>query len=457
MKNIGVILAGGSGSRFGADKPKQFIRVAGKKIIEHTIEVFQECKGIDEIAVVTHAGYIEEVEDLINQAGFSKVKKVLNGGTTRNDSSLSAINAYAQEYDADQVNLIFHDAVRPFLSEQILQDIFEAMEKYDAIDVAIPSTDTIIEVENDLIRNIPDRSYLMNGQTPQAFRLSVIKKAYDVALKDPKFKATDDCGVVKKYLPGVPIFVVKGDESNLKITYGLDLFVSDKVFQLKHKKSTVVDPALLAGKVVVVFGGNEGIGKEVAGICEREGAQVACFSRRLNGVDICDKEKVGEALDQTHKAFGRIDYVVNSAAILKQQPLALMDYDTVGQLLDINLKGAVNVAKESFRYLKESQGQLLFYTSSSYTRGRANYCLYSATKAAIVNLTQGLAEEWREFDIRVNCINPERTETPMRVKNFGIEPEGSLLKAETVGKASVNVLLHDYTGQTIYVKNMEAK
>ncbi len=456
MKNIGVILAGGKGARFGSTIPKQFIRVAGKQIIEHTISTFQDSKYIDEIAVVTHKGYINNIKEIINKNNFSKVRKILNGGNTRNESSLSAINAYWQENNKKEINLIFHDAVRPFISERILKDINNELSNYNAIDVALPSTDTIIEVKNSVISNIPDRNNLMNGQTPQAFHLPIIKKAYDIGTKDPNFKATDDCGVIKKYLPEEEIFVVKGEETNIKITHELDLFIADKIFQiLKKEIYTNNQFEQLKDKVLVVFGGNNGIGAAVADIAEKYGAITFRESRSLTNTDICNMEDVKEALKKAYEKCGKIDYVVNSAAILNKQPLAQMSYDNISQSLNTNIKGAIIVAKESYPYLKKSKGQLLNYTSSSYTRGRSFYSIYSATKTAIVNLTQALAEEWEKDDISVNCINPERTKTPMREKNFGIEPEGSLLKPETVAITSINALLSRSTGQLFYVKRIK--
>src|SRR5207237_6943565 len=108
--------------------------------------------------------------------------------------------------------------------------------------------------------------------------------------------------------------------------------------------------------------------------------------------------------------------------------------------------------QEALPYLKETKEQLLFFTSSSYTRGRANYGMYSATKAATVNLTQSLSEEWVEVGVRVNCINPERTSTPMRTKAFGEEPEGTLLAADTVAIASLDTLLSPVPGQIVAVR-----
>ena len=458
-RNIGVILAGGSGVRFNSQKPKQFIRVAGKRIIEHTLDAFQNSVYIDEIAIVTHAGYVDEVEEIVNFNQLTKVKKILIGGKTRNESSLSAINAYWEKNSGASINLIFHDAVRPFISERILHDIDQALKTFEAIDVAVPSTDTIIQVnENHTIRKIPDRNKLMNGQTPQAFRLNTIKMAYDLAIQDPSFKATDDCGVILKYLPEIPVYVVKGEETNIKITHNIDLFISDKVFQLRHKELfELQDAHLIRDKVIVVFGGNDGIGAAVAELAQQHNAHVYRYSRSLNNTDIREIEKVRGVLLEVFNLHGRIDFVVNTAAILHKQPLVYSEYETILEGLDINLKGAIIVAKESYPYLKESHGHLLFYTSSSYTRGRAFYSVYSSTKSAIVNLTQALAEEWQNAGIRINCMNPERTQTPMRLKNFGIEPEGTLLNVEEVAKASINTLLQSFTGQLIYVRNVKTE
>jgi 2-C-methyl-D-erythritol 4-phosphate cytidylyltransferase len=98
---------------------------------------------------------------------------------------------------------------------------------------------------------------------------------------------------------------------------------------------------------------------------------------------------------------------------------------------------------------------LLLYTSSSYTRGRSGYSLYSSAKAATVNLTQALADEWAADGIRVNCVNPERTRTPMRIKAFGDEPANSLLTSEAVARTSVDVLISQLTGHVIDVRRQD--
>ena len=193
-RNIAIILAGGVGSRLGLSTPKQFFKVAGKMVVEHTIDVFEHNSFIDEIAIVSNPFYISEFENMVIKNGWKKVKKILKGGQERYHSSLSAIKAY----EGQELNLIFHDAVRPLVSQRIINDVISALKNYQAIDVALPSADTIIEVNGDFISQIPDRSLLRRGQTPQAFDIKTITRAYEIALKDPEFKVTDDCGVVKK-------------------------------------------------------------------------------------------------------------------------------------------------------------------------------------------------------------------------------------------------------------------
>lgn len=449
-KNIAVVLAGGVGSRLGLSTPKQFFKVAGKMVVEHTVEVFETNPHIDEIAIVSNPFYISEFENLIIKNGWKKVKKILKGGKERYHSSLSAIEAYA---GAD-VNLIFHDAVRPLVSQRIINDVVKALETYDAIDVALPSADTIIEVEGDFISQIPDRSRLKRGQTPQAFSIDTIRRAYEIALKDAAFKVTDDCGVVKKYLPDVPIYVVAGEESNMKLTYKEDTYLLDKFFQLRKSELNheAIDITLLRDKVTVVFGGSYGIGAEVARMLEQHGGKVYRFSRSLNHTDVGDRNQVSHALKEVFAKEGRIDFVVNTAGVLNKEPLIATDYETIVSAVQTNYMGTVNVALEAFSYLKETKGKLVFFTSSSYTRGRAFYSIYSSTKAAIVNFVQAIAQEWEGFGICINCVNPERTKTPMRVHNFGIEPEDTLLSADKVAEATLQTLASDYTGQVIDVK-----
>ena len=202
MRNVVVILAGGSGQRFGAELPKQFLPLAGKTVIEHSVEAFERCEAIDEIAVVMHPDHIDAMQRIIDRNGWSKIRKLLSGGAERYLSTLAAINAY--------------------------RDL------HSAVAVAIPATDTVFEVSDDgaTITAIPDRKRLRNAQTPQAFRLDILQDAYNKAMKDNDFTCTDDCGVLLRYRPDIPIHLISGDITNRKLTYPEDTTLLEKTLTL---------------------------------------------------------------------------------------------------------------------------------------------------------------------------------------------------------------------------------
>ncbi len=228
--NIAVVLAGGIGSRAGLGIPKQFYKIAGKTIIEHTLDAFEQNSDIAKIVIVSNPQWISQIEQIVQKGSFKKTARVLTGGKERIDSSLSAIRAYAT---AD-VNLIFHDAVRPLVSQRIISDVCKALETHEAVGVARPAVDTIIETDGIRITAIPERARLRHMQTPQGFRRATIAAAYEQALRDPSFTATDDCGIVVKYLPDIPVVLVDGDASNLKFTYKEDLPVFENLFRLRQ-------------------------------------------------------------------------------------------------------------------------------------------------------------------------------------------------------------------------------
>ena len=453
LRTVAVVLAGGTGTRVGLRTPKQLLKVAGKTILEHAIDVFEDSDVIDEIIVLMAPGWVPEALDLVKKAGFRKVTQVMAGGRTRNETTMIALGAVGEE----DCNMLFHDAVRPLVEDRIIRDCVKALETYRAVDVAIPSADTIIELHDGVINTIPNREALRRGQTPQAFRASTIRRAYGHAMKDPNFAATDDCSVVLRYLPDVPIFVVEGSERNIKVTHPIDVFLADQLFRLgSHSAPRAGGPEIyaerMADRTLVVFGGSYGIGSEIADVGRELGARVFSFSRSETGTAVQDLQAVQAALAGVHEEVGRIDYVVVTAGVLHRSPLAESSEEVIRESIDVNLTGPVLIAHASARYLAETKGQLLLFTSSSYTRGRAGYSLYSSTKAAVVNLTQALAEEWQTLGIRVNCINPERTSTPMRISAFGAEPAETLLSARTVALSSVDVLVSDESGHVMDVR-----
>lgn len=231
-RNIAIVLAGGVGMRLGKPMPKQYLKIHDRMVFEYTVDAFERAPGIDEIAIVCSAEFESLIEQAIDRNKWAKVKKVLRGGPERYYSTLAAIQAFPENQGS--TNLIFHDAVRPLVSQRIIRETIEALNCVEAVDVAAPLSDTILEydpVKGQVVR-IPDRRCWLKGQTPQAFRASVIAKAFAIGLNDPDFITTDDCTVVLRYLPHIPIHVVMGSERNMKLTFPEDLPTIEKLLKI---------------------------------------------------------------------------------------------------------------------------------------------------------------------------------------------------------------------------------
>ncbi|WP_018653496.1 2-C-methyl-D-erythritol 4-phosphate cytidylyltransferase [Actinomadura flavalba] len=223
MRTVAVVLAGGVGQRAGAGRPKQLIEVGGRPILALAVAAFDAHPGVDEVLVVMAAGHLRAAAALT--AAFGKVGGVIEGGATRTASTVAALDALAAA-PAD-TRVLFHDAARPFVDAEIIDRVLAALDDADAVAVGLPASDTIVEVRNGTVTAMPPRETLIRFQTPQGFRLGVLRAAYDRALADPALRATDDCGIVHRYAPDVPIRVVEGGEHNFKVTHPLDIVVAE--------------------------------------------------------------------------------------------------------------------------------------------------------------------------------------------------------------------------------------
>jgi len=246
----------------------------------------------------------------------------------------------------------------------------------------------------------------------------------------------------------------------MKVTELIDVYIAEKLFQLSGsdavpQRTDVQYRAALDGKTLVVFGGSYGIGGDIADLARSYGATVLSFSRSATGTHVERREDVAAAARQALAVNGRIDFVVNTAGTLPRGLIQETSEETVHSSTEINYLAPIFIAQEFFRHLSASRGSLLLFTSSSYTRGRSGYSLYSSAKAAVVNLTQALADEWGVSGVKVNCINPERTGTPMRTKAFGDEEVDTLLKSTDVAKVSLDTLISAETGHVVDVRRVD--
>jgi 2-C-methyl-D-erythritol 4-phosphate cytidylyltransferase len=451
MRIHALVLAGGSGDRFGAELPKQFVRLAGEPILLRTMRTIG-AGAIDNLVVVTHPGWRTEAEELVRLAGLAIPVAVVGGGATRNESTRNGLAALAA---ADDDIVLVHDAVRPLVPLEVIQRSIEPIVsgRAEATDTVIPSADTLVVVDGERVVEIPERARFRRGQTPQAFRVAILVRAYRAAEAAGDLTATDDCSLVLRYVPEARIVAVDGDEVNLKITTRTDMVLADRMIQMR----TLLPPGLpaahadLTGARLYVAGGTNGIGQAIAGAAKRRGAQVAVDGRRT-GLDVRSYDSVDERMTRAAERLGGIDHVVCTAGVLHVGRAIDLDPEALGEVIDVNLKGSLHVARAAHRHLAASRGSLTLFASSSFTLGRPNYVAYSASKAGVVNLAQGLADEWAPDGIRVNAVSPERTDTPMRRRAFPEEPADALLPAEDVAGATIRLLQSDLTGQVLDVR-----
>jgi 2-C-methyl-D-erythritol 4-phosphate cytidylyltransferase len=235
---VAVVLGGGTGTRFGAARPKQLLTINGRTLVEHCVAAFagvtraDGVPGIDEILLVMPAAYHAEADRLVG----GQVSAIIEGGVTRSDSVRNALAHIAARHDPACTGVLIHDAARPLVSRQIIADCVRALAEHDAIGTAVPTSDTILAVRDSAITHVPPRETLYRAQTPQGFRLSVIAEAHRLAADDPRFTPTDDCSVVLRYLPEVPVRIVAGSESNIKVTYPGDLAVAEALLALAGER-----------------------------------------------------------------------------------------------------------------------------------------------------------------------------------------------------------------------------
>lgn len=218
--NVVIIVAAGSGTRFGSKIPKQFLEIGGKPLVLHTLERFEKCAAVDEIVLILAANEIENFQTALGKFNLKKLKQIVPGGATRAESVRNGLNAV----DGNAVETIaVHDGARPFVSsEEISQTIGKARE-FGAACLVASVTDTIKQTANGKIVGTIDRQNLRRALTPQTFRFEILQRAF--ASENFDAAATDECFLVEKL--GCEIASVEGSAKNIKITTREDFAVAE--------------------------------------------------------------------------------------------------------------------------------------------------------------------------------------------------------------------------------------
>lgn len=450
-----LILMGGSGQRFSNIMPKQFHRIGGKRIYLHTLHAFLKVKEIDKIVLVTHIDWVDEVKKELPQNSSIKIS-IIAGGKTRQESTYLGLQEISNASSPETSDLVLvHDGARPFVSTKIIQENIEKAAIHGAVDTCIPSSDTIVEtIDGDSIHRIKERKTYQRGQTPQTFNTKLLFQAHKQALDLGITNASDDCQLVLKLL-NHPIYITKGDETNIKITSPLDIYLADQLLRIKKSSPKDIEKSqnILKDKVFAIVGGTGGIGKALSTMLEKREAKALLLSPSSKDffIDLCDRESIEHAFQKIAERFGPIDGLINSGGYLHIENCDKLSYENIEKMLKINLEGLIYSCKE---VSLKSQGVILNIASSSFSYGRKGYSIYSAAKAGVVNFTQSLAAEME--DLRINCVVPSRTNTPMRRKNFPNENVNELLDPKFVAKKILEVICDkDLTGAIVDIKKSD--
>ena len=299
---IAIIVAAGRGKRHGSSLPKQFLKVRGRTILEMSVEAFEQNKYVDEIFVAANADYCELTEKLCR--GFSKLKKIVAGGAERQDSVRAALDCLRGENGI----VLVHDAARPFVSEAVINAVIEGTADFGAAIPTVPAKDTIRQVDGTGSRTL-QRETLARVQTPQGFRISLLKHAFEKAQAEG-FLGTDDASLVERM--GINISMVQGEDANRKITTREDL-------ETEMRIGTGYDVhRLVEGRPLVLCGEQIPYEKGLLGHSDADVALHALMDAMLGAAGLGDIGKHFPDTDERYRGISSMKLLQKTAELLRE-------------------------------------------------------------------------------------------------------------------------------------------
>ena len=232
MKVIAIIPAAGTGTRMRASSPKQFLTLAGSPIIVHTLRKFTSCRLIQQVIVPVRKPDLLQFQEVIDKEGLSRSVKLVPGGIHRQDSVFAGFKAIEEDTDI----VVVHDAVRPFVDTSLIEAVIQEANLKGSAIVAIPCSDTVKQIEKNLVAATLPRDKIILVQTPQAFRYQILKEGFEKAAIE-SFYATDESCLIERL--GYPVSVIRGSDMNIKITKPSDLPLAELFIKLSKSPSTM--------------------------------------------------------------------------------------------------------------------------------------------------------------------------------------------------------------------------
>ena len=233
-KNIAVIFAGGSGTRMNAKTlPKQFLQMNGKPIIIHTLEYFENCKEIDGIVVSCIDGWQDYLKEFIHKFHITKVKQIVVGGKTGQESIYNAISAAGDLYPEEDTVVLIHDGVRPLITEELILENIKTVRSFGTAITVSPVTETVVVANQEgYLDNVVERNQCFHAKAPQSFYLKDILSAHKKAIEDGNLEMIDSATLMSHY--GYQLHLVEGNVENIKITNPADFYVFRSLFEARE-------------------------------------------------------------------------------------------------------------------------------------------------------------------------------------------------------------------------------
>lgn len=230
-----LVFAGGTGTRMNSkSKPKQFLELYGKPIIIHTIEYFEEHDDIDNIVVVCISSWIDYLKELLNKNNITKVKWIVSGGKTGQESIYNGLKAIYNDCENPNESIVLiHDGVRPLITHKLITENIESVRNYGSAITVTPVRETIINVDSDnKINKIAERKITRIAKAPQSFYLKDIMSAHNRAIEDEELKMIDSASLMAHY--GYNLYTVDGPDENIKITTPYDYYVFRAIYEARE-------------------------------------------------------------------------------------------------------------------------------------------------------------------------------------------------------------------------------
>lgn len=301
MANYALIMGAGDGVRMGR-KEKPFLLLSGKPILAHTVKLFEECDFIDKIIIVARKDNLKDADAIVKKEGFSKVKAVVVGGEHR---QLSVYNGLKSIKEADYV--FIQDAVRPLVTKGVIKATYDAAKEHGAAIPCVPARETVKKGKDVVVETL-DRNIIWGVQTPQVFRFSLIKKAYEKAMKENLF-GTDDAFLVENL--GKKVAIVQGNPENIKITVPTDLILAEALFRTRQKNRIEVKAFAKINREFNIVGKRNDGYHEISSIFQAVDAyDHIVIHRRKNGFSVTGSITTEIEKDFVTKAKNALEHYV---------------------------------------------------------------------------------------------------------------------------------------------------